>query len=342
MEMKISNLNENPEYFEQVISSIETAFEYSQGQSYEVDFYPLMSKRNWRNCYILLKNSEFVAHIGTLPEDLGHEKLSLPVTLIGGIVVAPKFQRKGHFTHFFEDILRIVDSKTALSFLWSDKHKLYQNFGYHLSVGCQSYPSKVELHPRNNLVQTKFSRLTRQQQNQVRSCYDTANKNTLSIKRSLEDWSVFNQMNSVDLYTHENHDGLISYYFCKNKGKDLTRIVHEYGYIDQASKKDLFEAIRSEKIWTHEGEDCGRKFQLEYSCLTRLKINREFKDWFSKMTRNQIELENQTGEKITFEYQDKKHTLKTQDFLTGLFGPNRLEEFKQFFPPLNITGLSSV
>ena len=50
----LTTLSSNPEYFEEVIRLIEEEFHYSENQSFEMDFSPLVDPLNFENCFLYI------------------------------------------------------------------------------------------------------------------------------------------------------------------------------------------------------------------------------------------------------------------------------------------------
>jgi hypothetical protein len=242
---ELTNLHESPEYIQKTLELIHESFEYKKEFSFDIDFYSLFNENNFHHCFILIKGSEVVAHIGLKERLLG----GLQVNLWGGICVASKYRAKGIFSSFFDYLL--YSSKNSTSYLWSDDIDLYQKFNFN-PFGIQYTFEQKERSTSIAYQKVVFDDLDQKDKNAIKLLFNAKKKEILMFKRSEEDWQELYKTKSIDLYIFKDKE--IKSYFLKNKGMDLNGYIHEYSY---NSKKQFFSML-------HYGHIIGSDLEEKY------------------------------------------------------------------------------
>ncbi len=132
-------------------------------------------------------------------------------------------------------------------------------------------------------------------------------------------------MTSTDLYLQREH-GIIKNYFLKNKGADLTNIIHEYGNASE-------ELTAYGTLWT------PKTLNLTpiYLNAFLLKPGDRFKDFI--FSYSQIEI-TELKENSKFIFQKQNYEMNKAELLAGIFGPGRFEELS--CPYLFVPGVTSI
>lgn len=235
--MDINNLQEKPEFFDQVINLVEDSFGYNENNSFLNDFYPLINNLNHSNCWILQDNNKLVGHIGVRTSSLNN---NTNFAMMGGIAINPDYRGQGLFNDFFREIVNKYKNFDFI-ILWSDKSKLYKKFGFDLT-GNQYTLLKVDG------MQSTFEKVKSiddEIKSQVAFLYKTLVTNELAITRSKQDWNNIWNITSSDLYIAKNRNDILSYFFM-NKGQDLNGIIHEAYF---ATDHHLEAAVTLGSLW---------------------------------------------------------------------------------------------
>jgi hypothetical protein len=117
---------------------------------------------------------------------------------------------------------------------------------------------------------------------------------------------------------------------------DLTDIIHEH-VLSEQSLIDL-EGL---KIWAP--KDQYHKFEAcFYSCMARVVDQDLFKSLIKVWSKNQLTVTGLNNDLVQFSFNGEHFQLTTQEFLTGIWGPNKLSEFSTLGPELFFSGLDSI
>lgn len=233
---KIYSLEKKYEYLDRVISLIENSFQYSSKNSFAIDFAPLLSKRNLKNCYIIIDENtkKLAGHVGTLPRVIGNNISETKIVMIGGVAVDRNFRSLGLLKKLLTFIFS-SEQNASLYLLWSDKNKLYEKFDFY------EYGEIIQTNQRtfNPNDFPEFTCFKSSDLSLVEDLY--MNNDLISIKRDTNDWKDLQKIRSINLYISNNKKE----YFIMNKGQDLSGIIYEYS----CSKKTL-EKLSAYKLWS--------------------------------------------------------------------------------------------
>jgi predicted acetyltransferase len=342
----ISSLAENPEYYDDVIALIEKEFHYEKPFSFATDFAPLVNPNNFANCYIVIhqESKKMVAHLGVLPRVMVKNKIEMPIIMIGGIVTEKSHRGKNLFRTLINHACETYKNKAALAFLWSELQDIYEKFSFYRAGGIIETGKNVITNDKipPGFIKTNFSELSLSEFGEIKKIYQSFNeKHFFTLKRSAQDWSVIREMNSIDLYITKNSHQKIESYFCYNKGKDLTCIIHEIGTLED-NYHELINSLSPYKVWLPETE---KKFfinkEVLYSSFVKI-LNRKFlHEFLYLVTNTDLALLSQEGA-IELSFRGDTFELQEIDFIEGIFGPNPLEEFEFLGLSPYITGTDSI
>ena len=330
-------LSEKPSCFEGTLRLIEKSFGYQAPHSFQVDFAPLVDRSNHKNCFIMLdENENVLAHIGTKDRILpiGNEKFI--ITMLGGIAVDERFRGKGYFKTLMLDVLAEKKSETTLFLLWSDKEKLYKEFGFYL-CGNQ-FEVESEKRP-IDFTKTKYHLLSESKKKEIQDLYQKSfAKFYLTLERNQADWQMIEQTTSADLYTQSTGTKITDYFFM-NKGQDLPGIIYEYGSTGELN--ELIETISHfGKTWV--GKPVIKTENAQYQFLMTSGDLRLFTQFVLQLTQGKISIRNLNlmKQEVYFDFNEELLGLNLDEFLRGLFGPGTFEELD--LPALYLSGLESI
>lgn len=327
--MIITNLENYPQYREQTLKLIEKSFGYDDKNKFEIDFYPLMEKKNLKNCFILLENNNVLAHIAVLKKQIQIENNSYNLNLYGGIAVSEEFRGKGLFAKLFNDVL-LNTNDCSLQLLWSDKIELYKKFNFFPAISQYEF-QKIGSN-QNTFEKICYNDLGQSEKAQIHSLY--YNHFEHRILRTPADWKSIEKITSADFYVKKLNNKIMNY-FVINKGADLSGVIHEYGLIDN----DILTELQNYgKVWTSSLIN-NTAHSVLYSSL--IKPAKYFKEFIESFTSFQIKILNWDLNYVQFLFDNKEFNLSLSDFLTGIFGPGQFEELTSN-RPLFICGLDSI
>ncbi len=329
----MKTLKELPSKRAETIKLIEESFDYSNNNSFEIDFYPLMRDENSDNSYILLKDNEVIGHIGILNKFIKIEDEIFNIPMLGGIVIKEEYRGKGYFKPFFNEVLSNINT-SPFSLLWSDKIDLYKSFGFYPCIEQYEYTGNVDS-DNPNFIKMKLEELSSKEITQLKSIYD--NSKEIRYQRSLNDWDVLKKISSSDIYIKKEHNNITNYFFM-NKGEDLSDIIYEYGDI-----KDIEEISTYGILWTPwnlEVDDEDFK-NILYAALLKINNFESFQQFILLYTKEAIKLNKLDSEIVSFLFEGNKMILSYEEFLQGIFGPNKFQELNDSKKIL-ISGLDSI
>lgn len=344
---RITTLEKEPSKIGETIELLESAFAYDSENSFQSDFYPLLNNSNYQNCHIMvsLTDDKVAAHIGVLMKRLGTKSFMTNVAFIGGIAVRKDQQKLGIFSHLFRYIIKEYEDQASMMLLWSDRLDMYEKFYFYPAIGQIQTGSEPKLGEKvlNEFIKTDFTSISENDLNEIKDIYrkDTS-KNYTTTMRTSADWKNIAKIKGADLYVKKIDDKVVSY-FIINKGFDLKNIIHEVGF-RKSEKQSFINLLKENQVWLPEAENLFTNGHFEKHFMALIKIgdlkrfNRFIKTWSNgEMTVLEI-----SRDSITFRHQGISYTEKLGQFLTFVFGPGPLNEFKKYGPPLYLSGLDSV
>lgn len=343
----ITTLSKNPEYFDEVISLIEREFHYSGDLSYSKDFALLMDTLNFENCYLYVddETNKVVSHLAVSPRIMIKNNSLLNVALIGGIATVKEFRGRDLFKGLMNHALAIHSAHCGLFILWSEITGLYEKFSFHLSGGLiETGHAVFSTNDRPiGFIKTTFQDLSMKDLEAIKEIYSNFNqKYFFTVIREEKEWSIIKNMNSIDLYLKKNQEGEIEQYFCVNKGRDLTNIIHEVGcHPDQYM--NMMKALQKFKTWLPESELLlSTSKEIFFTAFIRLGNFELLKGFLNNVSSAELELYSVTGDMISFRYGDLEHQATHKDFMQYLFGPRPLKELEKLSLSLYIPGTDSI
>lgn len=343
----LTTLSQNPEYFEEVLRLIEEEFHYSEAHQFEKDFAPLMDPLNFENCYLYIDSASntVAAHLAVCERILIKDDVQMKVALVGGIATHKNFRRLHLFKNLMEHALE-DHNDVGLFILWSDLENIYEKFSFYrtgglIETGKRNFSSSER--PRG-YEKSKFPTLSDEDFKSIVEMYSAFNeKKFLTLKREEKDWSIIKEMDSIDLYIKKSSHGNISRYFCVNKGRDLTNIIHEVGAINSTEYAALLKDMESYKLWLPETEN--EKFKssdIFYTAFFKIGDIDLLNKFLQASTKNGLVITEKKEGMISFTFNNENFRVSQKDFLQYVFGPRPLEEFSPFGLSLYVAGTDSV
>jgi hypothetical protein len=258
---KIITLQENPHYLDTMINLIEKLYGYDEKNSFAIDFYALINKENWRNCYLIISTNKkdkdvLIGHIGTKPRNLKIKNNLHKSIFIGGIAIAPKYQGKGIFKKAFSELLLKLKKKYQYAMLWSDKIDLYKKFGFEEISKCKLNYSKLPTVKTLNTYGyqlSTFTNLPNHNKDEIRELYKINIENIyITPERTLLTWEDIKNTSSIQLYTKFNRNNIIGYCLV-GKGQDYEGIIHEFA-VSTRYPEELKSIKKLTSIWYDSNE----------------------------------------------------------------------------------------
>ena len=336
-----STLAQLPDFFEDTIKLIEKEFEYPTHHSFLTDFYPLMGPLNHENCHILIDEDKVIGHIAVKERTLSYKGSSTKVALIGAIALNEKYQQQGNFTPFFNAIIERYSRKNALLFLWSDLKPLYNRFNFFEAGGVIQTGKKKLLN--ENLPKdweaTQFVKLNDNDFNKIKTLYKE--QDLLTLERDESDWDQIKEISSASLYIKRKNEEICSY-FVKDKGNDLTGIIHEFVTKGNGTLEAI-ELFTDYQVWLPEVfNSTFNKKDIFFSSFIRISNVELLSTFLQSLTKDQVSVMSYKDKSVKAKYKEAEFDFSIEEFLTGLFGPNPIEEFSEIMPHLYIAGLDSI
>lgn len=345
----LTTLARNPEYFEDVISLIEEEFHYHDQQHFEKDFAPLVDPINFENCYLYIdkESNSVVAHLAVCLRTMIKSNVEIKVALIGGIVTNKKHRGKNFFKQLMDHALLEYKEKVGLFILWSELENLYEKFYFYRAGGL------IETGKKNindgqrapGFFKTKFTELSDDDFNSIVNLYTTFNQRKyFTLKREDKDWSIIREMDTIDLFVKRNSTDKIESYFCVNKGRDLTNIVHEISCFSENYYSPFLKQLESFKLWLPETEasQVMHGHDIFYTAFLKLADIQHLNLFLINISKGELEIISIENENVSFIYKGKKTEVSQKDFLQYLFGPTPLLEFKIYGLSMYIAGADSI
>lgn len=316
--MNYTNLADSPHLTSKALKLIERSFGYNDSNSFNIDFYPLFNKNNFKNCHVIEKDDEVLAHIGLKFRKVGN----FPIVMLGGIAVAEVARGKGLFKSFLSQLMDNIPP-VAFFLLWSNKLELYKKLGFFPAGTLYEYP-KIQSSSKFEIEEISWSQF------KYENLY--TNKIELRVDRLPSNWNEVKKITSAKVFLVKDKGRIINY-FVMNKGADLNGIIHEYGHIDKIQLSCL---QNFGKVWSPLKL---KEANILYGTVIRPGSQKLFADFVGSVFG--LEITNLDLNNISFKFESKEITLPIKDFLIGTFGPSQFSELSST-PPLFISGLDSI
>lgn len=343
----LTTLAENPEYFEEVVTLIEKEFHYSSTNSFAKDFALLMDPLNFDNCFLYVdrETNHVVSHLAVCPRVMVKNNKHINVAFIGGIATVQEYRGRDLFKNLMNHALKEYSKNCGLYILWSDITGLYEKFSFHLSGGLIETGHAVFTGADRPMgfSKTTFKDLTNKDFETLQNIYKNFNeKYFFTVVRSDKEWSIIKDMTSIDLYVKRNDQNIIEQYFCINKGRDLTNIIHEVGCVPEQYKA-LMKTLQKFKTWLPESEiELTDNKDIFFTAFIRLGNKETLNSFLHDLSNGKIEILDMTGDLISFQNEAIPHQLSHRDFMQFLFGPRPAEEFISLSLSPYIPGTDSI
>lgn len=329
----ITTLKKNPEKFKETLDLIHEAFDYSTQNSFYTDFYPLINENNHANNFILLNNGSVAGHIGLVYKQyLLHGSL-YNVAMLGGVAIGENYRGKGFLKSFLTQVIETIKD-TPFILLWSDKIDLYKKFNFHPCIEQYEYTGAIES-DNPHFIRMKLKELNEQDIARLSNIYNTSNE--LRFLRTIDDWNELKHIDSSDIYI-KKENGIIENYFFMNKGEDLSEIIYEYGHL-----KDIEEISTYGILWSPMNFEVEKEEDksILYAALLKINTHNLFKDFITKFTSSIIDITRIDETHVQFLFENEIFNLEHEDFLQGIFGPDKFQELNKS-PKILISGLDSI
>lgn len=317
--MNIRTLENSPERLQDCLTLIEKSFEYDSNFSFKEDFNLLINKPNYKNCFFIEQENKVTATVFTLPRVLEYKSHKLPVLFIGGISVDQEVQGQGLFRELFETVITLSGSY-ALFFLWSDMSNLYEKFNfYEFGEICEKESSKNE--EIQNLSHEEFLKIEEE--------YIKLSQEFVLPHRSFEDWQLLWNTKSIKKVTDQSGNILFI-----NKGMDLQGIIHE-SYPISAPNNTINTMWNFNQI---KDENSVNRFMG----FVRLGNLESLSRFVMAISNEQIEIMSSENSILNISYLNDPYNMSEKDFIQGLWGPGKIEEWNDIIPKILIFGFDSI
>ncbi len=344
----LTTLSENPEYFEETILLIEEEFHYHQDNHFDIDFAPLVHPLNFENCFVIIdqESNQVVAHLSVCERIAVKNGVETPVAIIGGIVTAKKYRGKKFFKTLLNHVLVKFQDKVSLFLLWSEIEGLYEKFSFYRTGGLIETGKTIFQHDQRPIgyERTQFSELSENDFETIVNLYVHFNQNHFfTIKREQKDWSIIRGMSSIDLYIKRNSDHCIEKYFCVNKGRDLTNIIHEISCLGLKEYAQIIKELEVFKLWLPESEQVlSQNKEIFYTAFMKLGDPKELNLFLANVSDGRLEIKVIHDSKVIIIFDNKQFELTEKDFLQSLLGPKPLAEWIDLGLSLYVAGADSI
>lgn len=334
-DITIKKLSETPQLKEKVLKIIHQELKYGENNSFSRDFYPLFNSQNHNHCYLALKGQEVIGHIGVKKRIFGTKKIETTVALLGGIVIKKEFQGQGILKYFLNKIIEELQNEVAFYILWSDLTALYNKFSFwECGETAQLGDNEFLADPQFKLVLPQNLNVI--QINKIKDLYTKYFENKfLCLKRSALDWEEIFKTTSCNLYIQEKNDDIKGYFF-KDKGHDLQGIIHEMANIK-------YQELKGFNAWLPY-QDSLEKFKpkIIYTAFVKIGNKHLLNKFLTQISHSELTILEINKDDIHINFRDIKYILQHSEFLRGIFGPDKISEFKNLTPPFFIAGSDSV
>lgn len=320
--MNVKTLAECPDDIEDCLALIEDSFNYEDQYNYKDDFSLLLDERNHSNCYFIKDHDEVVATLFTLPRTLIYKDAKIDVLFLGGISVSDEKRGAGLFRTLLETIL-LLNPQYSFYLLWSDLAQLYEKFNFY-EFGLMG---EVDL---SNGSIPKYKKFDEEHSDVLIKGYQNLADKYLIPKRSEHDWLTLLKSESIQIVEDDQKN-----IYLLNKGMDLQGICHEYHPSDAPPLKGV-------KNWRMDSALDNKQGTLRYMGFLRLGNLEGLNSFITKTSKGRLSLSAYENGVLEVIFDGEKYELGERDFIQGLWGPGKVEEWQGLVPDILIPGFDSI
>jgi predicted N-acetyltransferase YhbS len=339
-EMKHYTLKEKPELRASVLELIEKSFEYTMGNSFTQDFYPLMRPENAENNHVwCAEDGEVIGHVGVCFRNLVYQKFSYPIVLMGGIAVNQKFRGQGSFRQMIEEILPVLEPQGVMLLLWSSLQDFYNKWGFVLAGeqwDVSPYPHEF------SWEKVEYAKLSRDDKKRMQDLYQQISDQAWTIERNTFQWQALEKMPGVECYLRRENTTILGYVL-RGKGHDLKNLIHE-AVVDETSpiKNKLWLELAGRRRWVvpHPRHQ-NFPHQKQYLGWMKLGSHPETPIWVESYTQDKLQLLSWSAQSVQYAFQGQNLSMPPAEFLPIVWGPHQDAELKTC-RPLWVAGIDSV
>ena len=315
--MRITNLKESPNFFDQCIEVIEDAFDYEETFNFKHDFNTLIQKENLENCFFIVEKNTVTATLFTLPKNLIYKEVETNVLFLGGIAVHPDFRGKGHFNKLFKHIEKTLKGY-SLYFLWSDLTGLYEKYSFYEFGIIQ----EVRSDPNNLKPIHKIDSI-----DSIKSLHNKLSKDYIITSRTENDWNLLHNNRSIHKYQNDKEE-----IFLVHKGMDLQNIIHESYPLDFHNETPFIK-------WNYLPKPETKN--LLYMGFTKINNFKMFSDFIYQVSNKTIDLLRKNDNYVVLKFENEEFEIHEKDLIQGLWGPEFIQELASSVPKLLILGFDA-
>ena len=149
-------------------------------------------------------------------------------------------------------------------------------------------------------------------------------------------------MTSIDVFIKKNSDGILEQYFCVNKGRDLTNVIHEIGCTPD-QYLNLIKSVQKYRTWLPESElSLTSNNEIFFTAFIRLGNFEILQSFLKNISNDEMNLYELTEHGVCFSFNNTDYRVSQKDFLQFLFGPRPIKEFEKFLLSPYIPGTDSI
>ncbi len=347
------SLSNHLERLEEVKELISSSLNYEKNQFVERDFQSVFDENLFQYNYLMFKDNNVIAHAAIRFREVLLEDESIPVALIGAVVVHDNFRGQGIMSKLLNYVLEKHQEKVAFFLLWSNLLPFYQRFHFYPCFWQLEVTSQKKSPLQKKFHHKELSSFTKEGKEKIINQYNHLSKQMMILKREERDWDYFFHAQSSHLYVHQEDE---SCYFVAHKGQDLHNIIHEHSFHQlfwdsflrgERNEMTLFTPYRQRTNARLSPHKNYLRLNESFMALMRPGASALFSQFLASYSDDQLknislkESEHQELE-ITFSFRGNKHCDSLEFFLADCFGPNTHEDFASFYRSFYLPGLESI
>jgi N-acetylglutamate synthase-like GNAT family acetyltransferase len=211
-----------------LISLLNQCFSYASPLSYSTDFAPCFAPERIKNFQVIMDAGKPIACGYMDHKELVTRAGSAKIAVIGAVAVGPEHRNKGLSKVILNRLIQLADTTDSCgTVLWSDKAEFYGRFGF-MPTGTQHLYELSQIFlpatRSNDLIVAKVE--NQWSSDEVKDLYI---KHRCRVVRTNFDWQLIDEITSCDKRALVNSDNQTLAYIAIGRGKDMDRIVHEWG-----------------------------------------------------------------------------------------------------------------
>ncbi len=214
-----------PHEYSAALRLINSVFRPNGPYTMQNDYPLVLGMDNIENMRVIAKGDEIISHAAIYFSTVRSGDLTFKVGGISSVATDPAYRGKGLASRVMRDCLRVMREHSChISFLWTDRHDFYRNFGYEPSGSSYMFMPTPEILS-NASLDCEIAHYSPEHLPEIIEIHDRESNLT---ERTFNEYTTYFALPKIETLI-ALRDGKVSAYAVMGNGKDLPGFIYECG-----------------------------------------------------------------------------------------------------------------